>query len=300
MNFYQHHIGDYSKDTVHLSMLEDSAYRRMLDVYYGTEKPLPKAQQSIYRLVRARTRAEQLAVDVVLGEFFTEGPDGWHNKRADEEIAKALSEGEEARGKRENEVERQRRHRERRKQVFEALRTYGEVPKWDAGMEELETLLKTLQSRTRNAPVTPPVTRTATANHYPLPITQTPEEQKLSAAPAAEVPDGTPDCPHERLIALYHELLPTCPRVEEWNDTRRAMMRARWREKAKPNGKTQGYTTTEAGLAYWRVYFSYIADSRFLTGQEDGRQGRPPFLASLEWLIKPTNFAKVVEGNYHR
>lgn len=121
-----------------------------------------------------------------------------------------------------------------------------------------------------------------------------------SAAPAAEVPDGTPDCPHERLISLYHELLPSCTRVEEWNDARRATMRSRWREKAKPNGKTQGYTNVDGGLAYWRHFFEWVAKSRFLTGQEDGRQGRPPFVANLEWLIRPANFAKVVEGNYHR
>ena len=44
VNYYPHHIGDYSKDTSHLTMLEDAAYRRMLDVYYATEKPLPLDQ----------------------------------------------------------------------------------------------------------------------------------------------------------------------------------------------------------------------------------------------------------------
>lgn len=126
------------------------------------------------------------------------------------------------------------------------------------------------------------------------------KESKPSAAPAAEVPDGTPDCPHEQLVSLYHELLPTCPRVAEWNDTRKSLMRSRWRDKAKPNGKTQGYTTAEDGLAYWRRFFTWVAESRFLTGREDGRTGRPPFVANLEWLIRPSNFAKVVEGNYHR
>jgi uncharacterized phage protein (TIGR02220 family) len=86
LNYYPHHIGDYTRDTAHLSMLEDAAYRRMLDVYYRTESPLPKDQHAIYRLVRATTRQEKLAVDIVIGEFFTESPDGWRNKRADEEI----------------------------------------------------------------------------------------------------------------------------------------------------------------------------------------------------------------------
>jgi uncharacterized protein YdaU (DUF1376 family) len=81
VNFYPHHIGDYAKDTAHLSMLEDAAYRRMLDVAYAAEKPLPRIRRTIYRLVRARSHAEKLAVDVVLGEFWIEGDDGWHNKR---------------------------------------------------------------------------------------------------------------------------------------------------------------------------------------------------------------------------
>jgi uncharacterized protein YdaU (DUF1376 family) len=97
VNYYQHHIGDYSKDTAHLSMLEDAAYRRMLDVVYATEKPLPKDQLSIYRLVRARSHAEKLAVDVVLGEFWIEGEHGWHNKRVEEELAKARTKSEKAR-----------------------------------------------------------------------------------------------------------------------------------------------------------------------------------------------------------
>jgi hypothetical protein len=127
------------------------------------------------------------------------------------------------------------------------------------------------------------------------------EETKTSAAPAAEPRDAVavPDCPHEQILALYHELLPQCPRVVEWNETRRGYMRARWREKAKPNGTTQGYTTVDGGLAYWRRFFGFVAKSKFLTGGAEGRNGRPPFCADLEWLIRPTNFTHVIEGKYH-
>lgn len=86
MNYHPHHIGDYSRDTAHLSMLEDAAYRRMLDLYYASERQLPKNRQAIYRLVRARSKPEQLAVDIVLGEFFIETESGWQNTRAEVEI----------------------------------------------------------------------------------------------------------------------------------------------------------------------------------------------------------------------
>jgi hypothetical protein len=132
------------------------------------------------------------------------------------------------------------------------------------------------------------------------PSSSTSTSVHLTTSPEVVVPDGPPDCPHDRIIELYHELMPTNPRVLEWNDTRRGYLRARWREKAKPNGRTQGYTTTDAGITFWRRFFAYCAESKFLTGQSDGRPGRPPFVADLEWLMKPGNFAKVIEGKYHQ
>lgn len=107
---------------------------------------------------------------------------------------------------------------------------------------------------------------------------------------------GKPACPHQKLIDLYHEVLKTNPRVIEWNDERQGYMRSRWNEwlaKAK-------YSTEEEGLAFWRRYFEHVAKSRFLTGQADAKPGHPPFVASLEWLVRPRNVAKIVEGAYHR
>jgi uncharacterized protein YdaU (DUF1376 family) len=42
VNFYSFHIGDYAAHTRHLTPIEDIAYRRMLDLYYTSEKPLPR------------------------------------------------------------------------------------------------------------------------------------------------------------------------------------------------------------------------------------------------------------------
>lgn len=135
------------------------------------------------------------------------------------------------------------------------------------------------------------------ANHEPKP-----KESNASAADAAEGRGAAatlPDCPHEKLIALYHAALPTCTQVVEWNPTRQGLMRARWREKAVAKGKHPGYTTEEAGLAFWKRYFDYVQQSDFLTGRAAPTPGRKPFVADLEWLVRPTNFAKVIEGKYH-
>lgn len=88
MNYYEHHIGDYAKDAGHLSMLEDGAYRRLLDAYYGREKALPPTVKDCCKLARATTKPERDAVAYVLEEFFELRNDGYHQKRADEEIAR--------------------------------------------------------------------------------------------------------------------------------------------------------------------------------------------------------------------
>lgn len=90
MNYYEHHLGDYVRDTAHLSMLEDGAYRRLMDAYYIREQPLPPALKDCCRLARAQSKPERDAVDAVLKEFFHQSPEGWRHKRCDEEIARYL------------------------------------------------------------------------------------------------------------------------------------------------------------------------------------------------------------------
>ena len=86
MNYYPFHIGDYASATRHLSWLEDAAYRRLLDVYYVKEEPLPLDIRQVYRLVVASTNEQRKAVDVVLGEFFELTDDGYRHSRCDAEI----------------------------------------------------------------------------------------------------------------------------------------------------------------------------------------------------------------------
>jgi uncharacterized protein YdaU (DUF1376 family) len=89
MNFYKHHIGDYAQATSHLSFVEDAAYSRLIRKYYAEEKPLPTEIKSAQRLIGARTKEEKQAVEDMLNEFFILEADGWHNKRCDEELARA-------------------------------------------------------------------------------------------------------------------------------------------------------------------------------------------------------------------
>ena len=92
MNYYRRYVGDYMRDTMHLSMTEHGAYNLLLDATYATEKPLPEHYEALYRVCRAMSRAEQDAVKSVADQFFPIGVDGLrHNPRADREIGMAQS-----------------------------------------------------------------------------------------------------------------------------------------------------------------------------------------------------------------
>ncbi|CAH0532180.1 hypothetical protein UAM5_00063 [Ralstonia phage UAM5] len=86
MKYYPHHIGDFDKKTRHLTRLERSVYRDMLDMYYDTEQPLPLDIDVLCRRIIARSDDERTAVQQVLNEFFTETEHGWSNDRCDSEI----------------------------------------------------------------------------------------------------------------------------------------------------------------------------------------------------------------------
>lgn len=85
MNYYERHIGDYIKDTAHLSLLEHGVYTRLLDVYYLREGGIPADQA--YRLVGASTKAEKVAVESVLREFFKLDGAHWIQGRCQDVIA---------------------------------------------------------------------------------------------------------------------------------------------------------------------------------------------------------------------
>jgi uncharacterized protein YdaU (DUF1376 family) len=87
MYYYQHHIGDYRKDTTHLSILEHGAYRQLLDLYYISEQPLPLDDAKLMRLVCARNADEVQAVKNVLDDFFEKTKDGYIQSRCDKEIS---------------------------------------------------------------------------------------------------------------------------------------------------------------------------------------------------------------------
>ena len=83
MHYYQHHIGDFIKDTTHLDDHQLATYLRMLWAYYTSESPI----SSDFEDVAFAMRSDEKTVRLLLRHFFTESPDGWHHTRCDKEIA---------------------------------------------------------------------------------------------------------------------------------------------------------------------------------------------------------------------
>lgn len=95
MNYYQFHIADWALHTSHLTLEEEVVYRRLLDHYYDTESPIPEETNPVIR--RLRLRGMEVIVSDILTEFFVLESDGWHNRRADREIAAYHQKAEQAR-----------------------------------------------------------------------------------------------------------------------------------------------------------------------------------------------------------
>jgi uncharacterized protein YdaU (DUF1376 family) len=82
MHYYQFHIGDYISHTRHLSLMEDLAYRRLLDFYFLHENPIK--QRDIARQIGMREYEQDVLT--VLNEFFLSTDEGFVSPRADKEI----------------------------------------------------------------------------------------------------------------------------------------------------------------------------------------------------------------------
>ena len=79
MHYYPFNIGDYARRTQHLSLMEDLAYRRLLDLYYLDEQTFnDRSTDVLSREIGMREQSDD--VEYILAKFFPNGV----NKGADE------------------------------------------------------------------------------------------------------------------------------------------------------------------------------------------------------------------------
>jgi hypothetical protein len=134
----------------------------------------------------------------------------------------------------------------------------------------------------------------------PLTETETKTETDIYICPPSGEPEektGLPKCSHQEVIDLYHQKLPTLRKVEVWNDARKGYLRQRWRDVSQELALEKPIQTEDV-LSWWSDFFTHIGQSKFLTGRVNDKSGRA-FTADLEWILKPSNFAKIIEGKYH-
>ena len=192
MNYYKRWIGDYQRDTGHLSMVEHGAYNLMLDVHYATERPLPRDKEALYRLLRAITKEERAAVESVLGQFWTETDDGWVNGRANEEITKA---GTQAETNRRIAAEREAKRREHEQSTKRSTNR----------ATNRDTNRSTIAQRTHSHSLSHSLSHSHSQKKEKDPSADPPTKSRTNS-PAKSRPDARPPPPEwEHLKSLYPE-----------------------------------------------------------------------------------------------
>lgn len=250
MHYYQFNLGDYARDTQHLTEMEDLAYRRMLDLYYLKEKPLPRDVDKIARLIRMRSHTESIAN--VLQDFFTCEKDGYHNSGADKVLSRVQAKSAKAK-----EAALKRWGKNNALQDANALQTESE----------------------RNANGMQPKTQD------PRPNTHIKEDSDKPSLPP---------CPKEEILKIWSEVMPDKTQPRTWDGQRQQNLKARWNAGFKimrSDGNGFLYTDRESGLNFWRAFFTFMRQSDFLMNE------CRPF--GLDWIVKKTNFEKILEKKYH-
>lgn len=154
-----------------------------------------------------------------------------------------------------NSTDRVRRHRNKQKNQYNTEVKHDE----------------TLHKRSETVSVTSPDTDTDTDKATNVALSE----------PAAQVADRADACPHQKIIAVYHQVLPELPGVivSRWATSQGAAnLRTRWREDKR-----------HQAIDFWIKFFSTVRTSKHWMGEnERGWQ------ADLRWLLERRNFDKVL------
>ena len=254
MHYYQFNIGDYSSHTSRLSLLEDLAYRRLLDHYYLSEKPISGSLEDISRDIGMMDHIDEITY--ILKKFFILKESSWIQCRADKEIENYHSKLDNA---------------------SKAGKASAKARRSKASEQAFNGRSTDVQPNIKQEPLN--------INHKPLN-----KDQKTIRENSTEISTLNKPVinkvPFKKIIDLYHKILPTLPKIEKLTKTREGFIRQRWIEDL-------------PDLNHWENYFDYIGQSDFLMGRVEPFNGKRVFRADLEWVTKPSNFAKISEEKYH-
>lgn len=125
------------------------------------------------------------------------------------------------------------------------------------------------------------------------------EINSTTLSPPSVNPDDVRLCPVGTIVDLYHQCMPENPRLKVLNESRKAAIRARWKEASKFDFKPFGYNSRSEGVEKWQQFFEVCAESDFMTGKSQPSPGRKVFKADIDFIFSPSGFAKILENKYH-
>ena len=258
MFYYQFNIADYASATAHLSNLEDLAYRRLLDLYYDQEKPLPNDTKWIAR----RIRLSVADVENVLLEFFDLTDGGYIHHRCEFELAKYRKRAE---------TNKINGLKGGRKPTNNPIGTQSEP--------------NGLRTETQTEPKPNP--RLSQPNNL---ITQEPKNQDLSYE--ISLPDGGKRSkkdliPYDQIADSYNEICTPHgrPAARRMTDKRRARIKAIWQESEKARS-----------LDWWRDYWQGCMQVKWLAEGFIGSDGKH-WGPDIDYLLRDKILTGMIEGS---
>jgi uncharacterized protein YdaU (DUF1376 family) len=282
VNFYKRYMGDYGRDTAHLSLSEHGAYTLMLDHYYSTEQPLPTDPAALFRICRAFDKSEQRAVIAVADAYFPKGPDGLrHNIRADRQIPADL-------------------------RAIETARVNGKL----GGRPKKETQ-REQEQEPRNNPVgfdsvteMEPNTKT-----HQTPDTKEQDQPLSSSADADDPPAefGSHDL-QTRLATVAAEAIATfnaSPLVKAHGGVLASVSAKVGKEKRKCQVRRclrtarqicdEAYGSPMVTARFWADYWAEVAADPFHSGRQGGGKGHENWVPDFEFLTKEVTMLRVYD-----
>ena len=173
-------------------------------------------------------------------------------------------------------AERSRRYRERQKAKSshrDVITSHRDITQAEAEAEKYKT------------PAPSVLVDTASRNPPPEQV-ETGKPSKAYRVPA---------CPAQEIIDMFHATLPTLPHADVLNDARRRAIGARWRDVC-----AETKMTRQDGMAWFAWFFGRVSESGWLMGRVKGLRGDVFTQCTIDFLMAPTKFTKVIEGFYHR
>lgn len=267
------YIGDYLADTMHLNGAEHGAYI-LLIMHYWRSGPLPDDDKALAAIARTERTMWDSEIGPVVREFFHREGGRLRHRRIDREMANANAMTE-----------------QRRAAGIASAEARAKRREVNGGGNDDGNGLSNESANGSGTAINECSTSAAAPseqNGRPSP-SPSPSQKQVSLPSEARPPDadaGDARAEIEQAFVAWNALASQCglPRAQRLDDGRRKCLAARLRE----NG----------GIAGWLGALEAIRGSPFLLGQEHSRNGERSWNASLDWLLKPSNFRKVAEGNY--